>query len=370
MKPNALAGFAIAGALALCSVGQAAEDVLRKTFPVEAGSRLVMDVDRGNITVTPSDRSEVEIEVVRKLENVSDAKAAEVFRNHEVTFAREGREVRVQARFKTKPGWFSKDSQLQVACTVSVPQRADLDLRTSGGGIAVGDLTGQVQARTSAGSLKFGRIDGPVHGDTSGGSIAVGSARSAKLATSAGNIEVEEVAGELSAESDGGSVKIQKAGGNVTARTSAGNVRVGEIAGDASLVTSGGSIKAQSVRGKLDAETSAGGIEIAEVTGPVKAVTHGGSIQAALKGQPRGDCHFETAAGSIRLSLPENIAVDLDARTSAGSVTSELPVTVVGRQSRGALAGRINGGGPKLVLHSSAGSVTLKKAGALPAGRE
>ena len=61
------------------------------------------------------------------------------------------------------------------------------------------------------------------------------------------------------------------------------------------------------------------------------------------------------------MSLAPNIAVDLDAHTSGGGVNSDLPITVMGHVSEDSLNGKVNGGGPKLVLRSSGGGIHVRK---------
>jgi len=63
------------------------------------------------------------------------------------------------------------------------------------------------------------------------------------------------------------------------------------------------------------------------------------------------------------VNLPEKIGVDVDAGTSGGRVVTELAVASVvqGEHKSHVLQGKINGGGPALSLHTSGGSIHLKK---------
>ena len=99
------------------------------------------------------------------------------------------------------------------------------------------------------------------------------------------------------------------------------------------------------------------------IKGQTEAATSGGSITARLLEQPPGDCSFKTSGGSITIALDEKVAVDVDAHTSAGKVSCDFPVvtTVQGEQKKNELRGKINGGGPLLTAHTSAGSVHLQK---------
>ena len=102
---------------------------------------------------------------------------------------------------------------------------------------------------------------------------------------------------------------------------------------------------------------------MADIKGQVEATTSGGSVSARLLEQPTGDCTFKSSGGSVTVVLSENIAVDVDARTSGGRVSSDLPVTSViqGEQKKNEIRGKINGGGPLIVAHTSGGSVRLEK---------
>jgi hypothetical protein len=42
-------------------------------------------------------------------------------------------------------------------------------------------------------------------------------------------------------------------------------------------------------------------------------------------------------------------------------VESDVPVTILGKQNDSSLNGKLNGGGPKLVLRSSGGDIRLQK---------
>ena len=139
----------------------------------------------------------------------------------------------------------------------------------------------------------------------------------------------------------GGSIKIDDLIGNIDANTSGGSISIGDIEGDVNLHTSGGSIKTDAITGEIDAHTS------------------GGSINVTFATQPKDDASLTTSGGSITAKLPADIQVDLDATTSGGRVRSEFDVD--GRVKKQSIRGEINGGGPRLKLHTSGGSVRVEK---------
>ena len=141
-------------------------------------------------------------------------------------------------------------------------------------------------------------------------------------------------------DTSGGSLSIEDLKGNVIARTSGGSINVGNIVGDVELDTSGGSISTDTITGNLDAHTS------------------GGSINVKVDKQLSEDANLTTSGGTITARLLEDIQIDLDASTSGGRVKSDFEVE--GRVKKQSIKGSINGGGPKLTLRTSGGSVRIK----------
>jgi hypothetical protein len=296
----------------------------QKTFSVQSGGRLVMDVEPGSIEVKTTGDSRIVVDVFRKVERGS---AEEVLRQHEINFDQQGNDLTIRAKF---PNGFMRwrRPSLQVRWVVSIPSAFNVDLKTSGGAISVDDLKGEVRARTSGGGLKFGKIDGPIIGNTSGGSVS--------LAGCNGKVEVR---------TSGGGITIGSGAGDLLAETSGGGIEIADFAGDAFVRTSGGGIRINRIEGSIDASTS------------------GGPIVAALGAQPKKDCRLHTSGGGITLELDETLALNINAEASGGGVSTDLPLTVQGKLQNGSLHGTLNGGGQTLTLQTSGGSIHLRKLG-------
>ena len=305
------------------------EDKISKTFTVAPGGQLVLEADRGSIDVKTADVESVAIEVTRKASG-SAAAAQERLKKHEVNFSQDGDKIVVTAKYEggRATGWFGNWRDLQVNFDITVPRKFNVDLKTAGGAIKVGALTGKVATQTAGGSLKFDEIEGPLTGRTSGGSINVAGCK-----------------------------------GSVDVRTSGGSINLGSVDGDVAAHTSGGSITVKNIAGKAVVKTSGGSINVSEVKGQIEAGTSGGGVSATLVEPPSGDCSFKTSGGSVTVTLGEKLAVDVDARTSGGHVISDLEVVSViqGEQKKHELRGKINGGGPLITAHTSGGNVHLKK---------
>ena len=146
---------------------------------------------------------------------------------------------------------------------------------------------------------------------------------------------------------------------NVDLKTSGGSIELSSLNGKVDAYTSGGSIKLGEIKGDVDVKTSGGSIRVGDVTGTVNAHTSGGGIKVNIFEQPIGDSRLTTSGGSVSAYLLPSIKVDLTASTSGGRVKSQFDVNVLVKKTK--IEGKINGGGPKLVLKTSGGSVNVKK---------
>jgi DUF4097 and DUF4098 domain-containing protein YvlB len=303
---------------ALAFTAQAAQQKTHRTFNVAPGGKLVLTADVGDVKVTTGG-SGVTVDVV------ADASES-VLKEHRVDFRQDGNTLYVDGDYNNH-GWnFFDWNHLRVHYTIQVPSQFNLDVKTSGGDLDIGDLSGEILARTSGGDVEMGRTAGTVDVKTSGGEVKIRSASGKLIAVSSGgDIEIEEAGGPVEARTSGGSIEITRAGGNVLARSSGGGIRIGEA------------------------------------LGAVDATTSGGSITARISRQPNADSRLVSSGGGINVSLAGDVRADLEAHTSGGGIDSNVPVTVLGKQSENDLVGKINGGGPRLVVRTSGGGITLKR---------
>lgn len=301
------------------SAKAAIDSPVRRDFNVRDGGTLFVETDLGNVTVTPGGAG---ASVVVK----RHARTQKILDDIKLSFEQQGNDVHVRVRYDTVSHLFSWGNDVDVSLEIRVPARYNADLATAGGNVTVGDLHGFVHAKTSGGNVRLAHIDGSVEAHTSGGNV-----------------------------------HLDGATANAALHTSGGGVVVGDVAGNLEMRSSGGSLEVHRVAGSLLARTSGGGITIGDALGSVDAHTSGGSIHARISGQPRADSRLSSSGGGITLDIADRVAVDLDAHTSGGSVTSDVPVTMQGKFSDGDLIGKINGGGPKLVLRSSGGGIHVRK---------
>lgn len=329
MKRTALFLLLLAAAFGFRSLA-ATEDSVKTNFSAMPGGALVVDVDFGSLQISTHTSNDILIDIQRKVSMRTAEREAAFLKDNPIEITRTGSTLTIRSRKTSKITWnWSFGSQsTQARYLVTVPVEFAANLSTRGGPISVQGLHGTLKADTSGGGLRFEDTEGELKGTTSGGGIQIKNCKgSLRVETSGGGIRSEGGAGSLHADTSGGSVEVKSFGGPVR------------------LHTSGGGIRVESIAGEVFGETS------------------GGAIHAQLPTPVPGPVHLSTSGGGIELVAASDAAFDLDANTSAGGVSCDLPITTSGTKHRSHLTGPVNGGGPKVVLDTSAGSIRIRSSG-------
>jgi hypothetical protein len=291
-------------AAASAQAGSGLRDDIMESFAVKQGGTLTFDSDLANVEITTSETDTLRAEFTREFK-VSNAQEADALRQKvDVQMAKTDDGVKVTVRWTG--GRNDRERQkVRLNFRIAMPRKFNLDLRTIGSG-RVDDLDGTVKAVMIGGSLRLKNVGGPVSAKTEGGSLSVG-----------------------------------------------------DVGGDLEVNAEGGSVEAGRVNGYVLALAEGGSVSIKEAIESIEAKAEGGSVAAYISKQPRGDSKLIAEAGNVELRLPESIAINLDAACSAGRLSSDFSLN--GHQDEERLKGKINGGGPLVMVRASAGNINLHK---------
>ena len=124
--------------------------------------------------------------------------------------------------------------------------------------------------------------------------------------------------------------------------------------------TTNGGIKLLNIANEVLASTTNGGVSGEGLTGAVDASTTNGGISLALGGVAQGGVKAETVNGGVVVSVPRDAKADVRASVVNGGLSvGDLPVETIGERSRRRLEGKLNGGGPLIVIGAVNGGVRL-----------
>jgi len=215
-----------------------------------------------------------------------------------------------------------------------------------------GDVAGDFLATAGGGGYQIGRVSGRVKIVTQSGEIHVASAGAgAELKTSGGDITIGTVSGDLKARTDAGDVRAGAVTGAAVVETSGGDVRIERIGASADLRTGGGDIVAKAVGGALQARTDGGDVRV-----------------AILSREPRGGISIRNGGGDVTLTLPADVRAEVELEVagcgdpSGPFIRSDFPEIAVTRSGIDSRAsGILNGGGARIVIRTSSGTIRLRK---------
>jgi DUF4097 and DUF4098 domain-containing protein YvlB len=382
---------------------------VERTGKVTPGGSLRLSTSSSGVTVKSWNRSEFKVVLTKRADVFTENEARAAFKDIHLDVENEDNEVTVDIFSSTE----RQHRALKLSIEVTIPTKFNVDARTSGGSLKIGDQEGNVALKTAGGGITTGQVKngearletsggsirvagmmgGNLDAHTAGGGITVGNATGdVKVRTSGGTIKIGEVGGSTHAETAGGGIRIVSSANDVWASTAGGSINIGQTKGKIEARTAGGQIKIGPAGGEIRAETSGGGITVRGSGGPVKVRTAGGSIRV---NDARGAISAETAGGSIRASLvvsDPKIDTECELTTNGGDVTIYLPedlsatVSAVLRISRRrdenykiisdfplkiqedrthriTADGDINGGGDEIRLSTHNGNIRILKLG-------
>ena len=244
----AAAGLALAlfGTLTLAAVAApaaAAPFRLEKRLALAAGGSFALSSEAGGIEVRGGEGTEAVVVVTSNRDDFAE--------RYDVRFEtpRPDRiEVVIAKKSRGPEGWFGGGSG-RTEVKVTLPKSVAAEIESSGGGIDMAEIDGQVTAESSGGGVTVRNLGG-----------------AARLSSSGGAIDGTNIAGDIDASSSGGGIEIREARGRVVAESSGGGVSVAFAAGNAKggdLSSSGGGVAAQvdpAVGLEIDASSSGGSV--------------------------------------------------------------------------------------------------------------
>lgn len=327
--------------LAIATFAQDGKPYMVKTFNASAIENVGVRTSGGGITIEGTSDTQARVEVYIKGNNWKDIDKEEIedrLQDYDLSVSLNGGTLACIA--KNKESMSNWKSGLSISFKIYSPVNVNTDLSTSGGGIKMRNLAGNLKFRTSGGGLELEDLDGTIKGSTSGGGIdLVNCDNKVDVRTSGGGISAKECDGEINLSTSGGGISLANMNGYVKARTS------------------GGGISADYLEGELQASTSGGGISLNHIRANVKASTSAGSINANI--DEVGDfLDLSTTAGNITIDLPNNEGYDLD--LSGNKVSMSGLNNFSGSKSEKRMDGKVNGGGMEITARASSGRVSIR----------
>lgn len=334
-------------------------DFQSKSFTVQKGGLLTVDVEPGAVRIESWSKDEVLVEA----EGIDERHPDRLVMNQT------GNDVTVKYKDRR-----SHSDHLKF--NITVPSKFNVDIQTTGGSIKQRDvLTGDFKAESGGGSIEIDHIIGKVDVETGGGSIHLNIIEGdAEMQTGGGSIATGHITGIINAKTGGGSISMRETGGKVDASTGGGSIRVENASAWIELSTGGGGVTVRGAKYGAKVKTGGGSVEMEDIAGVVDVSTGGGSIQCELNPGSSGNSQIRTGGGEIQFSLPENAKCIVEATINAGhgwgrhhkkyTVRSDFKADKFEQKEEDGpiyAVYTLNGGGPTITLETSESDIEIRK---------
>ncbi len=272
--------------------------ILEKTLAVKPGESLYVKGSGADVQIKTWTKEEAYVKIL------GDRRAKEKMEFY-VERKSDGLNVIVKRKGSNWFNWFSGGISLRIE--VTIPNKFNADINTSGGDIELAFLKGVIRLFTSGGDVSVANAKGPL-----------------EIKTFGGDIDIYNQTGSSEVGASGGDIKIAGLRGNLFARTSGGDIHVNAIDGKIDVSTSGGDIF-------LDYSGSSYGIETS------------------------------TSGGDIDLRLPADFKADAELNSTGGDVNVDFDNAKIFKVTRTKFEAELNGGGERLYCRTSGGEISLRQ---------
>ena len=334
-------------------------NVAPKVVPADA--RIVIHNGRGNISVRPSEDSQIRVSGKKnaKAWNESDAQQFAERAGVEITQNGDGYEIH-------PTGVGAGDSRISFDLDVAVPKKALLTIRNEKGDITVADMAKPVNVTNGVGDIEVRGTGGDVNIDTRKSDIKVSDTKgNVKISGHGGEINVSSATGGLTIDGEFyGAIRADKVAKGVRFLSRRTDLTLSQLAGH--MEANPGNLEIFDAPGNLSVRTQ-DDITLENAGGKVKVDNRRGNVNVRFSVAPKEDIEIDNASAGITLSLPESSSLEIVADCHSGDIDSDfqsdsLKLTPGTKSGDSHLEGKYGSGrGPKIILKTSYGPISIHK---------
>jgi DUF4097 and DUF4098 domain-containing protein YvlB len=330
---------------------------------IPAGSHVIIESGRGNISVHGSEGNELRVSVNESASGANESDADSRMKNVGVVIEQTGGGYSVHPVHQS-----DFHETVNVDLDVQLPKTASVTLHTPHGDINVSGIAGVVDARTENGDIEIHDAGSDVAAQLQKGDARItGVAGNVGLKGRGSDVEVADVAGN--ATLDGpfvGSTIVRKVGKMTRVTSPWADLTIVQLTGR--LEMDSGDIQMSDAAGFAKIQTHNKDISIENVAGQLDVVNSHGDVKIVYANSLREALNVTNDTGGVELRLPARSSFQISAFSRSGQVESEfedpsLKTTDESEDGRlnGQFGGKSGSPGPKITITTSYGTIALHK---------
>jgi len=328
--------------------------------PVLSDARIVIRNGRGDITVRSSNEAQVRVDGKKNVNAWSENDAQHIASAVSVEITKNG------DAYEVRPVNSSRgDSRISLDMEVSVPKKASLTIRNERGDVSVSDMDKTVTVNTTNGNVEVRDTAGDVTVDTQRGDVKVSDTKgNVKIGGRGGEVNVSGASGTLTVDGEfHGPVRADKIAKGVHFVSHRTDLTISQLSGH--MDAGPGHLEIADAPGNLTLRANSDDISIENAGRKLKVENRNGNIEVRFSQPPKDDIEISNSSAPITLILPESSTFEIGADCHSCDIDSEFSADSLKQTQTGGdshLEGKYgNGRGPKILLKTSYGSISIRK---------
>lgn len=328
--------------------------------------KLVIESFRGNARITGGDGEEVRVTGRKSIRSLDQKGAEDANQRTPFELVQQGEQVIV----RTNQDRAGEVRRIEAELEISVPRGASIEARGRRGDFDINDIQGRVEITSDNAGVRIAKVVGDVVVDLRNSDIVrvVDAKGAVEVKGRGSDVLLENVEGTALVQGEyTGTIEFRKIARAMRFQSSRTSMAFEKVPGLVKL--EGGQLAASDVVGPGRIESRSKDVRVSDCTNSLEVSVDRGDIEIRPGRLPLAAVTARTRGGDIEIVLPEQAKFDLEATTDRGEVNNDWgsPLRVSDNEQErrgGRISGTVGGGGPKIVLETHRGSVTVRKGGA------
>jgi len=326
--------------------------------PVPVDAHITIRNAHGDISVRLADDSRIHVDGKKNINAWNERDAEHIASAISVEIAKNG------DAYEVRPV-SGGDSRASLNLDIAVPKKTALAVHNERGDVTVSDMDKPINVSTVRGDVEVRDTAGDVAIDTGKGDVKVSDTKgNVRISGHGGEVNVSGATGALTIDGEFfGPIRADKIAKGVRFVSKRTDLTLTQLTGH--LETSSGNLEIADAPGNLTLRTNSYDISIENPGGKVKVDNRNGNIEVRFPQPPKEDIEITNSSSPITLILPESSNFEIAADCHSCDIDSEFSGDSLKQTSNSGdahLEGKYgNGRGPKIILKTSYGSISIRK---------
>jgi DUF4097 and DUF4098 domain-containing protein YvlB len=322
--------------------------------------KIIIESFRGNARIVGSDATDVKVTGRKTVRALKQADADQANSQTPFEVSKNGSDVTI----RTNQDRLSEHQRISADLEITVPKGASIEARGRYGDFEISDIVGDIDIASDNAGVRLQNIGGNVRVDTRKSDIvrAVNVKGQVELKGRGSDLELQDISGPVTVSATyTGTVEMRNLAKPVHYEAPQTELAFEKLPGQVQMTV--GELTATNVVGPIRLSARAKDVQLNDFTQGVDISVDRGDITLRPTTVPLGQMDIRTRSGDIDFAVPDKAKLDLQATTERGEINNDFGNQFSGDSSgRGATLKGAIGQGPRVVLATHRGSVTVRKA--------